>query len=267
VFADSHVHLADAAFLGDVGDVIARARADGARALVCIGESPEAAARARALATTHPDLVFHTAGLHPHLADQWDGARHPEAIREAVALGAVAIGECGLDYHYDHAPRERQRAALDAQLALAADAGLPVVIHTRDAEDDTVALLRTAAGAHVRGVLHCFTGSPRLATEALAAGWMISFSGIVTFKRWTDEALVREIPADRLLTESDAPYLAPVPFRGRRNESAWVARTVQRLAEVRGVPADTLGRDTLANCCALFRLPRTCLDSPSPDTP
>lgn len=254
-FADSHVHLADAAFADDVGAVIARARAEGARALVCIGESPETAVRARGLAADYPGLVFHTTGLHPHRAAEWDPVRHPEAIREGVALGAVAIGECGLDYHYDFAPRERQRAALDGQVALAAETGRPLVIHTREAEDDTVALLRDARAAGVRGVLHCFTGTVRLAEAALAAGWMLSFSGIVTFKRWTDAALVREIPADRLLAESDAPYLAPVPFRGKRNEPAWVPRTVAQLAAVRGVPVEQCGRETLAACCALFGLP------------
>lgn len=263
-YADSHVHLADDAFRDDVDAVIARARADGARALVCIGESPEAAARARVVAARHPGLVFHTTGCHPHLAGAWDPVRYPEAIREGIAAGAVAVGECGLDYHYDHAPRDRQRAVLDAQLDLAAEAGLPLVIHTREAEADTMAFLQGAAAARVTGVLHCFTGSPRLAEAALAAGWMLSFSGIITFKRWTDEALVREIPGERLLAESDAPYLAPVPHRGRRNEPAWVSRTVARLAEARGVSPERLGRDVLANCRALFRLPLTTPDPVSP---
>ncbi len=254
VFADSHVHLADAAFRDDVDLIITRARAAGARALVCIGESPEAAARARTIADEYPGLVFHTTGLHPHAAAEWDAQRHPDAIRQGVALGAVAIGECGLDYHYDFAPRDRQRAVLDAQLGLAAEAGKPLVIHTRDAEEDTVAFLRAAEAAGVRGVLHCFTGTPRLAAVALEVGWMLSFSGIVTFKRWTDEALVREIPSDRLLAESDAPYLAPVPFRGKRNESSWVPLTVARLAQARGVTPEQCGRETLANCCTLFGL-------------
>lgn len=255
VFADSHVHLADAAFAGDVGEVIARAHAEGARALVCIGESPEAASRAREVAAAHPGWVFHTAGLHPHRAAEWDPLRHPEAIREGVALGAVAIGECGLDYHYDFAPRDRQRAALDAQLTLAAETGRPLVIHTREAEDDTVAMLRAAETAGVRGVLHCFTGTPRLAHAALTAGWMVSFSGVVTFKRWTDGALVREIPDNRLLVESDAPYLAPVPFRGKRNEPAWVPRTVAQVAALRGISIEECGRLTVANCCTVFGLP------------
>jgi TatD DNase family protein len=253
-FADSHVHLADAAFRDDVDLIITRARAAGARALVCIGESPEAASRARAVAGDYPGLVFHTTGLHPHAAADWDPHRHPDAVREGVVLGAVAIGECGLDYHYDFAPRDRQRAVLDAQVGLAAELGKPLVIHTRDAEDDTIAFLRAAEAAGVRGVLHCFTGSPQLAAAALSAGWMLSFSGVVTFKRWTDDALVREIPADRLLAESDAPYLAPVPFRGKRNESSWVPRTIARLAQARGITPEQCGRETMANCCALFDL-------------
>ena len=138
-FIDSHVHLADAAFADDVDAVIERARAQGARALVCIGESPAAARRAQAIALRHPGVVFHTCGVHPHDAAQWDAHRDGEAIRAAVAHGAVAVGECGLDYHYDHAPRDVQRRVLDEQVALAAELDRPVVLHTREAEDDTMA--------------------------------------------------------------------------------------------------------------------------------
>jgi TatD DNase family protein len=127
-------------------------------------------------------------------------------------------------------------------------------VHTREAEDDTRDLVREGAAAGVSGVLHCYTGSAALAEDALAAGWYVSFSGIVTFKKWTDEALLRLIPDDRLLAESDAPYLAPVPNRGRRNEPAWVAHTVARLAEVRGVAADVLGAATVANARRFFAL-------------
>jgi TatD DNase family protein len=199
-------------------------------------------------------MVFHTCGRHPHEAAQWDSAEDPEAIREAVAAGAVAVGECGLDYHYDHAPRPTQRAVLSAQLALAAELGRPIVLHTRDAEDDTRSALREAAAAGVRGVLHCFTGSTALAAAGLEAGWYVSFSGIVTFRSWTDRALLQLVPADRLLVESDAPYLAPVPYRGKRNESAWVALTLAHLAEVRGLTPERLAAETLRNCCELFGL-------------
>lgn len=253
-FIDSHLHLADAAFAGDVDVVIERARAHGARALVCIGESPAAAQRAQRLAARHPSMVFHTCGVHPHEAASWDPGRDSDAIRDAVANGAVAIGECGLDYHYDTAPREVQRRVLAAQLELAAALRRPIVLHTREAEADTRAMLREAGAVGVRGVLHCFTGSHALAEAGLEAGWYVSFSGIVTFKSWVDEALLRLVPDERLLVESDAPYLAPVPYRGKRNEPAYVSRTLERIAAARDVTATHLGRITMDNTCRLFSL-------------
>jgi TatD DNase family protein len=222
---------------------------------VCIGESPAAALRAAAIAERHPGLVWFTAGLHPHDASAWD-AGHAAEIRDAVAAGAVAIGECGLDYHYDHSPRDVQRAVFGEQLSLAAELDRPVVVHTREAEADTAAMIAEAAQAGVRGVLHCFTGSHDLAQVAIDAGWFISFSGVVTFKKFTDDALLRLVPADRLLVESDAPYLAPVPFRGKRNEPAWVSRTVERVAAARGLSAESLGALALANTQRFFSLPR-----------
>ena len=259
VFSDSHVHLADPAFADEADAVIQRARAAGARALVCIGESAATARRAQQLAARHAGFVFFTAGVHPHDAASWNDATDAPAIREAVAQGAVAVGECGLDSHYDHAPRERQLYALNAQLALAAELHKPIVLHTREAETDTFAFLQRAHAANVRGVLHCFTGSVALAEAALAVGWYISFSGIITFKSWTDVALLRCIPDDRLLVESDAPYLAPVPHRGTRNESALVHLTLTHLAAVRGQLVDAVGEQTLRNTKALFDLPDTVL--------
>jgi TatD DNase family protein len=253
-FFDSHAHLADPAFADDQDAVVERARAAGAAGVLCVGESLAAAERARALAERAPDFVWFSAGVHPHDAHAFDEGRDVAGIREFVARGAVAVGECGLDYHYDHAPRDRQRAAFAAQLALAAELGRPVIVHTRDAEADTRDLLVDAAAAGVRGVLHCYTGSAALAEDALAAGWFVSFSGIVTFKKWTDDALLRLVPDDRLLAESDAPYLAPVPHRGRRNEPAWVAHTVGRLAAARGTPADVLGMQLAANARRFFDL-------------
>ncbi len=255
VFADSHVHLADPAFADEADAVILRARAAGARALVCIGESAATARRAQALAARHPGFVFHTAGVHPYDAAAWDDQTDPQAIRDAVAGGAVAVGECGLDATYTHTPRDRQLHALHAQLDLAAELQRPLVLHTRDAETDTLAFLDRAAAARVIGVLHCFTGSVALAEVALAAGWYVSFSGIITFRSWTDLALLRIVPDDRLLVESDAPYLAPVPHRGKRNESALVALTLARLADVRGQDPDWLGVTTVGNTQRLFALP------------
>ncbi len=254
-FLDSHAHLADPAFDDDRGAVVERTRAAGAAGVVCIGESIDAARRARAIAAAHPGFIAFTAGVHPHDAAAFDGGRDLPRLRALLTEGAVAVGECGLDYHYDHAPREVQRRVLDAQLALAAELGRPLVIHSRGADADTRALLRDAEHAGVVGVLHCFTGPADLAAAAVAAGWYVSFSGVVTFRRWDNAAALAAVPLDRLLAESDAPYLAPVPNRGKRNEPAWVARTVEHLASLRGTDADALGTQTVANARRLFELP------------
>ena len=253
-FIDSHAHLADPAFDADRDDVIARAREAGARAIVCIGESLASAARARTIASANPGFVFWTAGVHPHDASDFDPIGDPAEIRAALDAGAVAVGECGLDYHYDNSPRLEQRRAFAAQLAIASEVARPVIVHTRDAEDDTRAMIVEAGSAGVRGVLHCYTGSHELAEAALAVGWYVSFSGIVTFKKWTDVALLRLVPDDRLLVESDAPYLAPVPHRGKRNEPGWVARTVEHLALARGVDVTSLAARCASNCEQLFGL-------------
>ncbi|MEX2178598.1 MAG: TatD family hydrolase [Gemmatimonadaceae bacterium] len=253
-FIDSHVHLGDAAFDEDRPAVIERARLTGARALICIGESIAAAARARDLARAYPDFVHFTVGVHPHDAATFDDPRDAAAIRAAVAEGAVGIGECGLDYHYDHSPRERQITAFERQIALAEELGKPLVVHTREATDDTRAMVADAGRRGITGVLHCFTGPRELASAALDAGWYLSFSGVITFKKWTDDALLRLPPADRLLVESDAPYLAPVPHRGKRNEPAWVSLTVAKLAAARGVAVDSVGASTSDNAVRFFRL-------------
>jgi len=253
-FVDSHVHLADPAFDDDRSDVVERARLTGARALLCIGESIAAATRARDLAAAHPGFIFFTAGVHPHDAASFDASRDVGAIRSLVSAGAVGIGECGLDYHYDHSPRDRQLAAFEAQIDVAAELGRPLIVHTREAVDDTSAMIAKAAARGALGVLHCFTGPRELATVALDAGWYLSFSGVVTFRKWSDDALLRLPPVERILVESDAPYLAPMPHRGKRNEPAWVSLTLARLAEVRGLAADALGEMTVQNTARLFGL-------------
>lgn len=253
-FIDSHAHLADPAFEADQDDVLARAVDAGARAVICIGESIEASVRAAELAKRHRGFVWFTAGLHPHAAATSDGPEVLARLRERLEAGAVAIGECGLDYHYDSSPRDVQRRVFGAQLAIAGERNLPVVVHTRDAEDDTRRMLVDAAGAGVRGVLHCYTGSHALAETAIEHGWYISFSGIVTFRRWTDDDLLRLVPDDRLLAESDAPYLAPVPNRGKRNEPAWVEHTVAKLAAARGESVDAVGILVSENAHRFFGL-------------
>lgn len=254
-FIDSHCHLADPAFDADRDDAIARAREAGAVALVCIGESPAMARRARDVAAQHPGFVWHTAGVHPHDAATFDPLRDVAALRDEAANGAVALGECGLDYHYDHSPRDQQRRAFAAQLALASELRLPVVVHSREAADDTAAMVREAGAAGVVGVMHCFGGPPALAETAIDAGWFISFAGVITFKKWSNDALLRIPPADRLLVESDAPYLSPVPHRGKRNEPAFVCHTVTRLAEARGLSAERLGAVVTENARRCFNLP------------
>jgi TatD DNase family protein len=253
-FIDSHAHLADPAFDSDRDAAIERARAAGAQAVVCIGESIAAADRAKSIATAHPEFIYFTAGVHPHDAAGFDPLRDPDAIRERASSGAVAIGECGLDYHYDHSPRELQRRAFAAQLVLARELDRPVVVHTREAEADTMAMVGEAGIAGVRGVLHCYTGSHALAEVGLAAGWCVSFSGIVTFKKWDDVELLRLVPDDRLLVESDSPYLAPVPFRGKRNEPAFVPRTIERLAAARATTVEMIAQRTADNARRLFGL-------------
>lgn len=176
-------------------------------------------------------------------------------IEEGLSRGAVAIGECGLDYHYDNSPREVQRSVFAAQVELSAKTRKPLVVHTRDAESDTGEMIREASSAGALGVLHCFTGSADLAAQAVEIGWYISFSGIVTFKAWTNDDVIRLVPPDRILAESDSPYLAPVPHRGKRNEPSWVSFTVARLAEVRGVSASQMGAQCSANARKLFGLP------------
>ena len=221
---------------------------------MCIGESPDVADRARAIAAEYPGLVWHTAGMHPHEASRYDLDRDLPRLREHVTSGAVAIGECGLDYHYDHSPRDTQRAVFQAQLQLAAELRRPVVVHTREAIDDTAAIIREAAQAGVLGVMHCFTGPASLAEVALAAGWYVSFAGVVTFRKWTEDDLIRSIPDDRILVESDAPYLTPVPFRGKRNEPAHVALTLAKVAAVKGADIEEMGHITVHNAIRLFSL-------------
>ena len=254
---DSHAHLADPAFDADRADVIARARQAGLSAIVCIGESLSAADRAATIASDHAGFVAYTAGVHPHDAASFEESRDVAAIRAHLARGAVAVGECGLDYHYDHSPRDNQRAAFGAQLTLASQLGAPVVVHTREAEPDTHAMVVEAGKGGIVGVLHCYTGSPALAAAALEVGWYVSFSGIITFKKWVDDELLRLVPDDRLLVESDSPYLAPVPFRGKRNEPAYVPRTIERLAVARGTSATVVAAITTTNARRFFGLATT----------
>lgn len=255
---DSHCHLADAAFADDLEAVVARAHAAGVERALCILDvtSEEEPPRADRVAELWPAAAF-AAGVHPHQAAPFgaDPDAAAEAVRRAVDArpGTCAIGEIGLDYHYDFAPRRVQIEVFRRQIALARELGRPIVIHTREAEDDTFAAIRAEGGGDVAGVFHCFTGDAARARRALDLGFHVSFSGIATFKRADDiRAAAAIVPADRLLVETDAPYLAPVPHRGRRNEPAWVAHVVATLGAVRGQPPAEVAAEASAAFARLF---------------
>jgi TatD DNase family protein len=252
---DSHCHLADEAFEADLDATVARAKAAGLTgALVILAAGDEAeAARARKVRDAWDAVRFAT-GVHPHNSAAFAGRPADAAaatVAHATPFAACAVGEIGLDYHYDFAPREVQREVFAAQLVIAKQLGRPVVIHTREATDDTFEILARAAG--VRGVFHCFTGDAAMARRALDIGFHVSFSGIVTFpKAESIREAARLVPDDRLLVETDSPYLAPAPFRGKRNEPAHVARVVEALAAVRGATPAQVAERTGLNFDRLF---------------
>jgi TatD DNase family protein len=253
---DSHAHVDGAEFDGDRDEVLARARAAGVRRIITVGTGPslERIARAPALAAREPD-VFATVGVHPHDAARLEPSWWPELERLARLPRVVAVGETGLDYHYDHSPRDVQKQAFRAHVGLARRVGKPVVCHVRDAHADTVAILADEGAAEIGGVIHCFTGAPDDARAYVAAGFHVSFSGIFTFK--TAEAIraaAREVPLDRILVETDCPYLAPVPLRGKRNEPAFLTHTAAAVAREKGVSPEELAAATTANTSRLFRL-------------
>ena len=254
---DSHCHLADEAFASDLEAVVTRARGAGLDRLLCILAAGHAEERGRAdgLHALWPAVRF-ACGVHPHRAGDWAG-REAEVVRlvraEVEDDGATrVVGEIGLDYHYDFAPRDLQRRVFAAQVELAGSLDLPVAVHTRDADADTWSILRDSGGPALRGILHCFTGDRAAAAAALELGLHVSFSGIVTFPR---AAALREIaaavPSDRLLVETDAPYLAPVPNRGRRNEPAWVVQVLEAVAAARGGSATELADAVTRNFSSL----------------
>jgi TatD DNase family protein len=251
-FVDSHTHLDSHDFDADREAVIERAHAAGVEIMLAIGTGdgpPDLEAGIR-LAERYP-FIFATVGVHPHNAS----AATPEVFDRLRELArhpkVVCVGEIGLDYHYDFSPREVQREVFARQLDLAAEAGKPIAIHTREAWADTMTLLRERWRGE--GIMHCFTGDEAQAREALALGFHLSFGGVVTFpKAEANRQAARIVPEDRLLIETDCPYLAPVPKRGKRNEPAFVVETARKLAEVRGQTADQIAKVTECNFHRLF---------------
>lgn len=251
MLVDAHCHLGDGAFDADRPAVLARAGRVAVGHIVVIGETLAASARACALAATTPGLSA-TAGVHPHEARTWGPDSARELAAQATAAEVVAVGETGLDYHYDHSPRDAQRRAFEAQLALAAELGKPVVVHAREADQDTATLLRDWGPRLSAVVLHSFSSGPDLFSAGMEIGAYFSFSGMITFKSWADERSLTACPAERLLVETDAPYLAPVPHRGRRNEPAFVREVALRLAERRGESFEAIARHTTENARRVF---------------
>jgi len=255
---DSHCHLADEKFRDDLEQVVARAKAAGLVGALVILEGGNAAEAEQAVEVERLWPEVRTAiGVHPHISHEYAADPERAAAIVAAALDATpsarAVGEIGLDYHYDFSPRDVQQRVFRAQLRLARERRLPVVIHTREAEDDTLALLREEGGGEIHGVLHCFTGTPFLARAAVDLGFYVSLAGIVTFpKAGALRETAQLVPVERLLTETDSPYLAPVPHRGTRNEPALVAAVVASLAADRGMPAAELAARTTENYRALF---------------
>jgi len=251
MLVDSHCHLDFPEFAPERDQVIARARAAGVGALQTICTRMTKFDQVLAVAEAYLD-VWCSVGVHPHNAGEPAEAVDAAGLAErATHPKVIGLGETGLDYYYDHAPREAQKASFQAHIEAAQTTGLPLIVHTRDADDDTVAMLAEGRGA--TGVIHCFSSDRAMARRCLDLGFYLSLSGIVTFRNAEElREVARMAPLDRLLVETDAPYLAPVPMRGKRNEPAFVAHTAALVAKVRGVPEDELAAATTANFHRLF---------------
>ncbi len=249
---DSHAHLTSSRLIDDVDEVVQRAKDAGLEAIISIASDLEDARGAIELAERYPS-VYATAGVHPHAAASWEAGSAPVLAELARHPRVVAIGETGLDFYYDNAPAPVQTRAFMEQIDVARSVDLPVVVHSRSADAETIACIREAGWG--RGILHCFSGGSALLEAALDAGWYISFAGMITFPKWELAELLRRVPGDRLLMETDSPYLAPVPFRGKQNEPAHVAHTVAKAAELRGESVEALAAATTANARTVYRLP------------
>jgi len=255
MWTDTHAHLTDERLRGDLPAVLDRARAAGVERIVCVATTAADSISSIDVARRYPDLVAPTVGIHPnHAADaaatEWD-----EVVRLALSPGVVALGETGLDRHWDFTPFALQEEYFARHLQLSRDTGLPVVIHCREADAEVVRMLRDdyERSGPVRGVLHSFCGDNATADAGLAMGLYVSFAGMLTYKTADDvRSVAARVPADRLLVETDCPYLAPAPVRGRTNEPAYVAHTGCRLAEVRGVSPESLAGLTSENARRLF---------------
>ncbi|MFS2010539.1 TatD family hydrolase [Azospirillum sp. CT11-132] len=254
MLVDSHCHLDFPDFAEELDAVVDRARQAGIGRMVTICTYISRFDRILAVAERYDDILC-SVGVHPHQAQEEFAITTTETLVELSRHPKViGLGETGLDYFYDKSPRDQQQECFRRHIRASLETGLPLIIHTRDADDDTMRIVKEeAAGQPVKGLLHCFSSGRALAEEAVEYGFSLSLSGIVTFKKSEDlRAIVKDVPLDRILVETDAPYLAPIPFRGKRNEPAYVAHTAACVAEVKGVSAEELARVTTDNFFRLF---------------
>lgn len=250
---DTHTHLDDPRYDADREAMMQRAREAGVDTFVTIGCDLATSRAAVALADRHAD-VYATIGVHPHEVKRIEDDWYNELRRLAQHPKVVAYGEIGLDYHYNHSAPEQQRARFREQVSVARELRLPIVIHTREAQDDTITILKEENAAEVGGVFHCFSGDAWLAKDALDLGFYLSFSGVITFQNATMlRDIVKTVPLDRILIETDCPYLTPVPYRGKRNEPAYVRVVAEKIAGIHKVSADTIAEITSKNVHQLFR--------------
>lgn len=251
---DTHAHLDSSRFNKDRAEVIKNARVTGVSYIVNIGADLRSSRYSVKLAREYP-FIFATVGIHPHDAIGLDANVLAELEKLAGEEKVVAIGEIGLDYYYDHSPRDIQRAAFIDQLVLAKKLNLPIVVHSREAEEDTMNILKEHYAGAGTGILHCFSGSLAMAREALDLGFYLAFGGVVTFKNAGGLLeVLREIPLDRILLETDCPYLTPVPHRGKRNEPAYLPYVAEKIAEIKGVAIEELAEITTANAIRVYNL-------------
>ncbi|MGO8703472.1 MAG: TatD family hydrolase [Candidatus Brocadiia bacterium] len=253
MLVDSHAHLDDGRFSADLGAVLDRAREAGVGRIVTVGTGLASCEAAIALAQRNPGFVCAAVGIHPHDAAGVDEAALARLLELARSPGVAAIGETGLDYHYDRSPRDVQRAVFAAQIRMSLRLNLPVVVHCREAYADCLAVLKEHAGSGLRGVLHCFAGDRATAETLVGMGFFLSFAGPLTFPNAGNlRETARFAPMDQLLIETDCPYLAPQPVRGRRNEPSFVRYVAEALANLRGMTAEEVAARTAANAARLF---------------
>lgn len=258
MLVDSHVNLQSDQYKDDLDRVIADARAAGVDYMLTISDTLSSTPAVKAIADAH-DFIWRSVGVHPHHAKDYPDLTAEQLIDLAKDEKVVGIGECGLDFHYEYSDRDVQFPVFRAHIAAARETGLPLIIHTREADDDMRALLEQE---HAKGgftpLMHCYTGGPALADAALALGGYIAFSGIITFKNGGDiREIAKATPMDRIIIETDCPYLAPVPMRGRRNEPAYVVHVAEKLAEIKGLAVEEVAAATTANFFRLFSRART----------